>query len=42
MNNDQQLALVTGNESNALVYHQLPGATQSQFIISLDPQISQV
>ena len=36
------LALVPANVSNVLTYHQLQGVTQSQFIISLSPEISQL
>ena len=36
------LALVPTNVSNTLTYHQLQGITQSQFIISLSPEISQL
>ena len=39
---NQSLALVPANVSNTLTYHQLQGATQLQFIISLSPEISQL
>ena len=39
---DHSLALVPANVSNTLAYHQLQRATQSQFIISLIPEVSQL
>ena len=42
MHVQENQSLITANASNSLAYHQLQGATQSQFIIILDPQISQI
>ena len=39
---DHSLALVPANASNTLAYHQLQGGTQSQFIISLSLEVSQL
>ena len=39
---DKDLQLVPANVSNTLTYHQLPGAKQLQFIISLSPQVLQL
>ena len=38
----QSQALVTANALNSHAYHPFSGATQSQFIITLDPLISQI
>ena len=42
IHDDNSLQLVPASVSNTLAYHQLPGAKQLQFIISLSPQISQL
>ena len=39
---NNNLAIVPVNVLNTLTYHQLQGATQSQFIISLSPEIVQL
>ena len=39
---NKSLAIVPANVLNTLAYHQLQGATQSQFIISLSPEIVQL
>ena len=42
MQDDHSLVLVPAIVSNTLTYHQLQGPTQSQFIISLSPEVSQL
>ena len=39
---NNSLAIVPANVLNTLAYHQLQGATQSQFIISLSPEMAQL
>ena len=42
IHDDNSSQRVPASVSNTLAYHQLPGAKQSQVIISLSPQISQL